>query len=71
MKIVFLFIYFYRVSILYTNTGFCLPSVYPGENRNVREILSNLIGYLGDWKLEKTAKSRKIGFEYRVLIITV
>ena len=29
--------------------------IYPGQNRDVREILSNLIGLLEDWKLEKTA----------------
>ena len=47
--------------------GFCLPSfksawdpVYPEQNRNVREILSNLIGYLEDWELEKTDNLRKM-----------
>ena len=42
-------------------SGFRLPSwksacdlVYPGQNRDVREILRNLIGCLEDWKLEKT-----------------
>ena len=28
--------------------------VYPEKNRDAREILRNLIGYLEDWKLEKT-----------------
>ena len=46
---------------LYTNPGFRLPSlkngsdlVYPEQNRDVKEILKNLIGCLEDWKLEKT-----------------
>ena len=37
--------------VTYTNLGFCLPSlksawdlVYPGQNRDVREILRDLIG---------------------------
>ena len=52
----------------YTNPEFCQPSskstwdlVYPGQNRDVREISrNNMIGCLEDWELEKTAKSRKI-----------
>ena len=46
----------------YTNLEIFLSSlksawdlIYPGQNRDVREILSNLIGLLEDWKLEKTA----------------
>ena len=34
--------------------------VYPGQNRDVREILRNLIGCLEDWKLEKIDFSREI-----------
>ena len=44
------FIFFYRV---FTNPGFCLPSLksardlaYPGQNRDVRKIFSNLIDCL-------------------------
>ena len=46
--------------------GFRLPSlksawnlVYPGQNGDVREILRNLIGFLENWKLEKTDFLRK------------
>ena len=49
------------------SAGFWLASfksawdpVYPEQNRNVREILSNLIGYLEDWELEKTDNLRKM-----------
>ena len=45
---------------LYTNPGFRLPSlknawdlVYPRKNCDIREILRNLIGYLGDLELTK------------------
>ena len=34
--------------------------VYPGQSRDVREILRHRIGCLEDWALEKTAISRKI-----------
>ena len=44
-----------------TDPGFRLPSlksvwdlVYPVQNPDVKEILRNLIGCLGDWGLEKT-----------------
>ena len=46
-----------------TNPRFCLPSlksawnlIYPGKNRDVREILVNLIGCLEDQELEKTSR---------------
>ena len=51
----------------YTNPGFYLTSlndacdlVYPGQNP---EVLSNMIGYLGDWIPENTDKSLKIKTE--------
>ena len=34
--------------------------VYPGQNRDVREILRNLIGCLEDWNLENIDFSREI-----------
>ena len=34
--------------------------VYPGQNRDVREILSHLIDCLEDWELEKTDCPMKI-----------
>ena len=40
----------------------------PGQNRDIREILRNLIGCLEDWELKKTEKSQQIknpGFVYR------
>ena len=45
---------------IYTNPGFCLPSlkrkdgIYPGQNRDVRKVLRNLIGLLENWELENT-----------------
>ena len=38
--------------------------------RDVREILSNLIGYLEDWELVKTEKSRTMEmFNYKILLL--
>ena len=46
---------------MFASLGFPLPFlkstwdlVYPGQNRDVREILSNVIDCLDDWELEKT-----------------
>ena len=50
-------------SFVYSRLSAC-NLVYPGQNRDVREILRNLIGCLGEWKLEKTDFSRNIGQKY-------
>ena len=56
---------------VYTKPGFYLFIIfkknvwdlaYPGQNRDVIEILNNLIGCLEDWELEKTDFLRKIKF---------
>ena len=65
------------ISYTYTNPGFRLPSlksawdlVYPGKNRDVREILRNLIGCLEDWKVSKES-SRKNKTRIDVLTCSV
>ena len=49
---------------LYTNPGFRLPSlksawdlVHPGQNRDVKEILRNLISFLEDWDFSRKIKT--------------